>query len=423
MNQKTAGMLFSIFALLLAVAWAPAQELPAFHYTTEKDGSVCAALNGKILIFDSRGVPIRTLTASDGLPGANTGILYEGRSGILWGACRDGMLWRSEGKDGQIDIEVIASGLKHPIASIFETADRTLWVGSLGSGLLHLQPDHARVPVIYGSKNGLLGEIFWDVLEDREGNLWLAQNSGLSKLPFNFRAFQSFTAKSHPGQKPILPASGVLSVLATETDTQENTLWVGTENGLVAIRAGGNTEILNAEAGLTSNIVFAIRQDDRQRLWIATRAGVNCLSTQSDSRVVAIGENSLRLHALISRPAGLAAQSAFCLDYSPQTKTFWVGSSAGLNEIDPISKKVIRTVTKQNGLVGDNAWGIEAVNFGKDGTVYFGTNNGLNLYRPEYDRTNTAPPVPKLRRADFREDAWGHNEAALSPSREIMTRH
>ena len=85
----------------------------------------------------------------------------------------------------------------------------------------------------------------------------------------------AYTAKSYPGQKPVLPASGVLSVAAAR---DSKLLWVGTENGLVAIRADGRNQTLDVETGLVSNIIFSGRLDAQNRLWIATRAGLNCLS-------------------------------------------------------------------------------------------------------------------------------------------------
>ncbi len=541
-----------------------------------KNGTICAAVKGKIVVYNLQAQLLDTLTVREGLPGADTGVLYEGRSGVLFGACADGTIWRLDEENSFSRIKIIHSGLKHPTAALCETAEGNLWIATLGSGVVELDRSQAYQAKIYGSKNGLLGEVFWDVLEDREGNVWLAQNTGLSKLPFNFRAFQFYSAKSYPGQKSNLPASGVMSVLQTVMPSPGNILWAGTENGLAAITPEGKAETLNTENGLVSNIVFGVAEDQAHRVWITTRAGVNCLSPQLDllrfpswpvKRIPlfgatwyltgdAVGQmNSAKIHALKTSeqssetgeslwggtqdlvqcyfegewfvfrhaagvPAGrvwtteidasgrvwlssspngvyrsrvpltaaefkkwetkthkfsaltsgkevlspvfvpalkpeeqlptlgmvwvdslmwvaaeggvlavrpdppkivarftrqdsLAAEGGFALNYFSLTQKLWLGTNAGLNEIDPVSRKVLRTVKKQNGLAGDNCWGVSAINFSKAGTVYYGTSNGLNLYRPEYDRNNAILPAPQIRRADFREDEWGQNEVWL----------
>jgi len=211
---------------------------------------------------------------------AQDGTIYESRDGILFGASRDGKIWQLVEQQDSLAIKIIYHGLQHPVATMYETRDGNLWAATLGSGLVELNSRESHHAAIYGSRNGVLGEVFWEVSEDREGNLWLAQNTGLSKLPLNFRALQFYSAKSYPGQKPNLPASGVMSILRAATPGRETILWAGTENGLAAFNAAGRVELLNTETGLTSNIVFSLAPDKEKRLWIGTRGGLNCLSLQ-----------------------------------------------------------------------------------------------------------------------------------------------
>ena len=39
-----------------------------------------------------------------------------------------------------------------------------------------------------------------NIIEDREGNLWFAQNGGVSRLQPDYRAFQRYTGISHAGE-------------------------------------------------------------------------------------------------------------------------------------------------------------------------------------------------------------------------------
>ncbi len=433
-----------------------------------KNGTICAAMKGTIVVCDLQAQWRDTLTASEGLPGAATGVLYEGPSGTLFGACADGTIWRLDEETSPAKIEIIHTGLKHPITALCETAEGNLWIATLGSGVVELDRSRAYQAKTYGSRNGLLGEVFWDVLEDREGNLWLAQNSGLSKLPFNFRAFQFYSAQSHPGQSPNLPASGVMAVLQTAMPSPENMLCAGTENGLALIAPGGKTETLNTESGLVSNIVFGVAEDRAHRVWITSRAGVyrsrmpltaaafkkwqtkaykfspltlgkevmssvfvpvlppgeqlpslgmvwvdSLMWVAVDGGVLAVRPDPPKIVVRFSQKDSVVADGGFALNYSPLTRKLWLGTTDGLNEIDPASRKVLRTVSKQDGLVGDNCWGVSAISFADAGTVYYGTSNSLNLYRPEYDRDNAVPPAPQIRNAVFHEDEWGQNEILL----------
>ncbi len=59
----------------------------------------------------------------------------------------------------------------------------------------------------------------------------------------------------------------------------------------------------------------------------------------------------------------------------------WIGTSEGLKAFK--NDTVISTVTKEEGLLSDN---INLLAVGKDGSIYIGTNNGLNRYFPESKR-------------------------------------
>jgi ligand-binding sensor domain-containing protein len=61
--------------------------------------------------------------------------------------------------------------------------------------------------------------------------------------------------------------------------------------------------------------------------------------------------------------------------------TLWVGTGEGLIEFR--NDSVISTVTQDDGLLSNN---INLLAAGDDGSIYVGTNNGLNRYFPESKR-------------------------------------
>lgn len=151
-------------------------------------------------------------------------------------------------------------------------------------------------------------------------------------------------------------------------------------------------------------------------LWVGTPVGL-FLFEGSPPRVV----------AHFTRDDGLEASNATAMAFSP-TGTLWVGTNGGLSEIDLSTRKVIRSVTRQDGLVGNEVWFYGSVAASEDGTVYFGTAQGLSLYAPHLDQPNPTPPLLRFRDVRFHQDNRGHNEllveyAALSYSKESRVRY
>ncbi len=134
-----------------------------------------------------------------------------------------------------------------------------------------------------------------------------------------------------------------------------------------------------------------------------------------------------RVRKRFTREDGLYASNATSLAFAP-SGSLWLGTNAGLAEIDPAARVVKRTVTRQDGMVGNEVWFYGSVAVGGDGTVYFGTAQGLSLYSPERDRPNPTPPSLRLRGLRFEQNNRGQNEfaveyAALSYAKESRVRY
>jgi signal transduction histidine kinase/DNA-binding response OmpR family regulator/ligand-binding sensor domain-containing protein len=254
-----------------------------------RDGTVLISLNsGAILQFDRDGKFGGEL---HNLPSCINGVLLETRDGALWGGCTNGVLWRGQGDQR----EVINHALTERIVSIMETSRGEIWVASLGSGAMRLDARNFADILLVKRENDLLGDTLWDLYEDREGNLWFAQNGGASRLRKDYRAFEALTGRSHAGEKPALPDVSAFSVLAPEPMSHgpwANLTIVGTGGGVafvapdsitgegVAQVAPDKTEsVLRVGDGLLSNSVYSLTRDAEGRVWIGTVGGVNCLST------------------------------------------------------------------------------------------------------------------------------------------------
>jgi signal transduction histidine kinase len=151
-------------------------------------------------------------------------------------------------------------------------------------------------------------------------------------------------------------------------------------------------EPLDKEGGINKLLLVS------ERVWVGFTNGNMRILEGSPPRVVA-RIDSTKLSGMAQLPPAGAV---------------WIGTEEGLFEIDPVSRKIKRKVTEQNGLLDNESSGPSAVAVGIDGTVYQGSAAGLTVYRPSLDRSNAIAPHIALRRFSYSENRAGNNELELN---------
>lgn len=167
--------------------------------------------------------------------------------------------------------------------------------------------------------------------------------------------------------------------------------------------------------GAPTNQIENLLARDGQ-LWVGTPVGLYVLDTAT-----------LKIVRTLTRDDGLGASNVTAMAFSP-TGHLWVGTNGGLTEIDPAAGTVLRNVKRQDGLVGNEVWYYGSVAVGEDETVYFGSAQGLSRYSARLDERNPTPPRVRFRALRFLEDSRGNNVlsveyAALSYSKETRVRY
>jgi ligand-binding sensor domain-containing protein len=100
---------------------------------------------------------------------------------------------------------------------------------------------------------------FWDILEDRRGNIWFASlDSGV--YYFNGNSFKHFTTREG------LAHNQVMSVY----EDRAGNIWFGTAGG-VSRYDGISFQNFTTKDGLSDNDITSIIEDKTGRLWIGTR--------------------------------------------------------------------------------------------------------------------------------------------------------
>ena len=151
------------------------------------------------------------------------------------------------------------------VRTVLEDRNGNLWVGTNG-GLSRLEND--RFETLNADKKDD-SELVWSLFEDREGDLWAGMNSSLSRFRDDRFSIYGRT-EGLPSDEPIVAHQSVTGQL-----------WLGYHNnGLVAFRPGHH-RVYTVTDGLASNEIFSIRDARNGDLLIGTRGG---LSRMHDGR-------------------------------------------------------------------------------------------------------------------------------------------
>jgi signal transduction histidine kinase/ligand-binding sensor domain-containing protein len=550
-----------------------------------RDGRVWMGLDdGPVAELRPGVVGLELLDSAEQPPGPVRSF-FEGPSGILWGGTESGVVWKRG--VGQDHYEIVSTALTEAADSIVETRRGELWAVSLGAGALRLEIEDGEAAQLIRGRQGLPSGTHWQLMEDREDNLWFAHNGGLSRLRSNYRAFVHLTGHSRAGEPVFLPEPTVFAVLPP--GGEDPLTWIGTGGGLAAMNEEGELQAIDFSHGLVSNSVYSLTRDSQGRIWAGTPSGVNVfdfsgnpptLASNSilrdmlvfskkvtlmasetktiyaieeiaipvssddsdevssywicgvDGISVSVGDRLFRMdsstglsaagatHVALSfdgrvwvgtkdsgilrtrQPLSLELLTSLAVDDLPETsitepvfepvwntetaapsdsilnlksvgdriwvgtpaglhaldaatgeallrldrssglggdhvmgmavhepdETLWVTQNAGIVAIDSTDGSILRRISKQDGLVDNETWVAYSLAVGEDGSVYHGTPKGLSIYRPDLDERSSQPPLPRLRRFDLHEDAFGHNEiafsyAAMSFSNELLVRY
>jgi ligand-binding sensor domain-containing protein len=162
------------------------------------------------------------------------------------------------------------------IRSLFVDRDRYLWIGTGGFGLFNVSTDGSITH--YTTRNGLAGNQILSIYQDREGNLWFATTTGVSKLVS--KQFTNYTILDD------LPEPLVQCIL----EDNNGNIWIGTRLGLCMLRQN-SIDLFTIADGLKSNYLLDLYKDTDGTVWAGTEGGVNKItSTKSNVTIEAYGE-------------------------------------------------------------------------------------------------------------------------------------
>jgi ligand-binding sensor domain-containing protein/signal transduction histidine kinase len=319
-------------------------------------------------------------------PGKVTAI-YEEPNGILWVGFLPRALDRLDRKTGEVTHYVRAPESKNTLSEgmnvwgIYKDARGYLWLGGWGAGLDRFDErtglfKHYRYKP--DDPNSLISDSVYTIYGDRNGQIWVGQLYGLSRLD---PATEQFTNYRLDPRNPTWNGSSVSCI----HQDRSGTVWVGTVGGAL-IRVDDKTEKLvnyppdsRDPHKLNGGAITAIHEDRAGTLWLGAWDGLYRYNRQNGTFTRYTENQGLRSSGIM----GMLEDKAGRL---------WLSTKHGISRFDPRTE-TFRNYDVSDGLQGDE-FTTRACVQGFDGEMFFGGSNGFNAFFPENIRDNPyVPPV------------------------------
>ena len=249
------------------------------------------------------------------------------------------------------------------VNAITEDETGATWFGT-NAGVVRFWSGTNKKPVVYNQEKSSISNEIKFFRKDRDGNIWLGTN-GEGVVLFNVKK-ERF--ESQPYINSTLYRDGI--VTAMEIDKQ-NHLWVGTLEGVAVGTIGENNfQRYTLLDSLTVSRITALYCDPKGKMWVGTEP--------KPGKPGLIRYDPVKQHFYpVASLQGVFPKS-FIMD---RRDILWIGTGEGL--IAFRNDSVLFTVTQADGLLSNN---INLLADAGDGSIYIGTNNGLNRYFPDTKR-------------------------------------
>jgi len=335
--------------------------------TEDRHGRIWAGtFGGGIALID--GDKIRKFDSSNGLNALKIYHIIEDVEGNILIADQDNGLTVFKGDAFETINE--KETLPDPIVNaVFRDETGAMWFAT-SSGISRYYPKPLNKTIFY---NKIQNQEFTDVRfikKDRDGNLWMGANTG-GIIRYNMKR-SVFEAQPDINDNAF---GREKKVTALEIDKRNN-LWIGTLDGLGVGKINGQNFGRNTQMdSLTVTRITALYCDPSGTVWI----GTNPSGRKPGLFKYEAGNEDFRQEDFrqVHDFAGIEPKT-MVMDASG---VLWVGTGQGLHAFK--NDSIIFTLTQNDGLLSDN---INLLATGNDGTLYIGTNLGLNRYNPETKR-------------------------------------
>ena len=307
-----------------------------------KDGSIWIGTNdglnrwnhGQFTIYAHRAKQKRQLTqwgatanervreiTDPGLPDSRVESLAQDERGRIWVSTRSGVAYLENGRF--MSVGGVTAGQVHSIAA--DDAGN-LWIADQTQGLLHLLGGHLieQIPWITLGRKDYAST---SVVDPVHGGLWLGFFQG-GLVYFKDGQVHAWNA----GAEGL--GAGRVNDLRVDRD---GALWAATESGLSRVK-DGRVAMLTTSNGLPCNAVHWMMEDDAHSVWLDSACGlVRIARTELDAWV---GDTQRTIHPTVFDESDGVRSHSFASGYSPRVAKstegqLWFPTFDGVSVINP----------------------------------------------------------------------------------------
>ena len=357
----------------------------AEYFRESRDGAIWFASFNGLNRYDEEGGRFQLLLEQQGLPGVRGDIAVSGAhqdlQGRLWVTSDDVGLVRYDPATKEYHQYSPEPGNPRSLSngsgtSITMDPAGEIWVGTRnGFNRYDAKSDtFERFTVAQYGARGMVSNDISSLAAGPDGTLWLAMY-GVGLQGFDPK-HKVFTLYRHDPGDPASLGNDQTNTLRVAAD---GTVWVGSDAGLSRLdpATGKFTNFSVGHDGLSSIIVNAIAEGRGGTMLFGTDVGVDLYDPVKK-----------RFTAYTVRE-GMPSNYVMALE-ADQLGNIWAGTDKGLVRIDLGTGK-IRVYDMNDGLPSNQFWN-HATYRAPDGTLYFGSTNGLASFQPEQLHDNLVSP-------------------------------
>ena len=346
----------------------------------------------------------------DSLSGNEVWALFKDRSGILWVGTSHSGINKLAANSGQFSLyrnnpsDPTTLGI-NATGAFAEDERGNIWIATWGAGLDRFNPNTGQfIHFRHDPKNpdSLSDDLFMDVYVDQYGIVWAGTlGKGLNRLD---PAINKVTHFLHDPADPFSIADDNIAAIISD---QHGGLWIGTFGGLSHYEADTGRFINYSNkpdipTSISHNMVVSLIIDSKNMLWIGTwGGGLNQLDLNDPNYTDPKRARFTSYHNITDDPTSLSEDSIWAI-HETADGTIWLGTQLGLNRFDPVTK-TFKHYTEKQGLPNNVVLGILEDD---SSNLWLTTNNGLAQLNPRTGKFTLYDSSDGLQSNEFNSNAY-----------------